>query len=396
MKEKPSDGVRLDKWLWAARFYKTRALAREMVDGGKVHYNGQRSKPSKLVELNATLTLRQGNDEKTVVVKAITEQRRPATEAVLLYEETAESIEKREKTALARKMNALTMPHPDRRPDKKERRDLMKFKSETWKQILENHNYPLPVKTLLGELLVATSLLTATLKFAGDITVQLQGDGPMSLAVINGNNQQQMRGVARVQGDIPENADLKTLVGNGYLVITISPEEGERYQGVVGLEGDTLAACLEDYFMRSEQLPTRLFIRTGEVDGQPAAGGMLLQVLPAQDAQTNDFEHLATLTETIKAEELFTLSATDVLWRLYHEEEVTVYDPQDVEFKCTCSRERCAGALKTLPDEEIDSIMAEDGEIDMHCDYCGTHYVFNSMDIAEIRNNASPADPQVH
>ena len=268
--------------------------------------------------------------------------------------------------------------------------------SETWNQILENHNYPLPVKTLLGELLVATSLLTATLKFAGDITVQLQGDGPMSLAVINGNNQQQMRGVARVQGDVPENADLKTLVGNGYLVITISPEEGERYQGVVGLEGDTLAACLEDYFMRSEQLPTRLFIRTGEVDGQPAAGGMLLQILPAQDAQTNDFEHLATLTETIKAEELFNLSATDVLWRLYHEEEVTVYDPQSVEFKCTCSRERCAGALKTLPDEEIDSIMAEDGEIDMHCDYCGTHYVFNSMDIAEIRNNASPADPQVH
>ena len=268
--------------------------------------------------------------------------------------------------------------------------------SETWKQILAGHNYPQPVKNVLSELLVATSLLTATLKFAGDITVQLQGDGPMSLAVINGNNQQQMRGVARVQGDVPENADLKTLVGNGYLVITISPEEGERYQGVVGLEGDTLAACLEDYFMRSEQLPTRLFIRTGEVDGQPAAGGMLLQVLPAQDAQTNDFEHLATLTETIKAEELFNLSATDVLWRLYHEEEVTVYDPQSVEFKCTCSRERCAGALKTLPDEEIDSIMADDGEIDMHCDYCGTHYVFNSMDIAEIRNNASPADPQVH
>lgn len=268
--------------------------------------------------------------------------------------------------------------------------------SETWKQILENHNYPLPVKNLLGELLVATSLLTATLKFAGDITVQLQGDGPMTLAVINGNNQQQMRGVARVQGDVPEGADLKTLVGNGFLVITISPEEGERYQGVVGLEGDTLAACLEDYFLRSEQLPTRLFIRTGEADGQPAAGGMLLQVLPAQNAQGDDFTHLATLTETIKAEELFTLPAREVLWRLYHEEEVTLYDPQAVEFKCTCSRERCADALRTLPDEEIDSIMAEDGEIDMHCDYCSSHYVFNAMDIAEIRNNASPADPQVH
>lgn len=268
--------------------------------------------------------------------------------------------------------------------------------SNTWQQMLENHDYPLPVKTLLGELLVATSLLTATLKFAGDITVQLQGDGPMSLAVINGNNRQQMRGVARVQGEIPQDADLKTLVGNGYLVITITPEEGERYQGVVGLEGDTLAACLEDYFLRSEQLPTRLFIRTGEVDGQLAAGGMLLQVLPAQETQANDFEHLAVLTETVKAEELLALSAEDVLWRLYHEEEVTLYDPQDVIFKCTCSRERCADALKTLPNEEVDSIIAEEGEVDMHCDYCGNHYVFNAMDIAEIRNNASPADPQLH
>ena len=101
--------------------------------------------------------------------------------------------------------------------------------SNTWKEVLENHNYPLPVKNLLGELLVATSLLTATLKFAGDITVQVQGDGPMSLAVINGNNRQQMRGVARVQGEIADDASLKTLVGNGYLVITMTPEEGERY-----------------------------------------------------------------------------------------------------------------------------------------------------------------------
>ncbi len=128
MKEKTSEGVRLDKWLWAARFYKTRALAREMIEGGKVHYNGQRSKPSKTVELHAELTLRQGNDERTVVITAIGDQRRPATEAQEMYAETAASIEKREKTALARKMNALTMPHPDRRPDKKERRDLLKFK----------------------------------------------------------------------------------------------------------------------------------------------------------------------------------------------------------------------------------------------------------------------------
>ena len=128
MKEKNSEGVRLDKWLWAARFYKTRSLARDMIEGGKVHYNGQRSKPSKLVELEAELTLRQGNDERTVIVTGLSDKRGPAPVAEQLYSETAASIEKREKVALARKMNALTMPHPDRRPDKKERRDLLKFK----------------------------------------------------------------------------------------------------------------------------------------------------------------------------------------------------------------------------------------------------------------------------
>ncbi|MGM3162686.1 ribosome-associated heat shock protein Hsp15 [Dickeya undicola] len=122
------NAVRLDKWLWAARFYKTRSVAREMIDGGKVHYNGQRSKPGKLVELDAEITLRQGNDARTVIVRAICAQRRPAVQAQALYEETQQSIEKREKLAQARKLNALSMPHPDRRPDKKERRDLIKFK----------------------------------------------------------------------------------------------------------------------------------------------------------------------------------------------------------------------------------------------------------------------------
>lgn len=128
MKEKPLAVIRLDKWLWAARIYKTRALARAMIEGGKVHYNGQRSKPGKAVEPGAVLTLHQGDDQRTLIIKGMTEQRRPASEATALYEETAESIERRERMALARKMNALTMPHPDRRPDKKERRDLMRFK----------------------------------------------------------------------------------------------------------------------------------------------------------------------------------------------------------------------------------------------------------------------------
>ena len=128
--EEEKEAVRLDKWLWAARFYKTRTLAKEMIDGGKVHYNGQRSKPNKIVEVGATLKVRQGSDEKEIVVLALATQRRGAPEAQLLYRETEQSIANREKLAMARKMNALSMPHPDRRPDKKERRDLLKFKHQ--------------------------------------------------------------------------------------------------------------------------------------------------------------------------------------------------------------------------------------------------------------------------
>ena len=126
--EPQNSSVRLDKWLWAARFYKTRSLAKEMIDGGKVHYNGQRTKPNKNVEIGAQIKLRQGNEEKEIIVQALSEQRRGAPEAQLLYQETAQSVEQREKIALMRKANA--MPHPDRRPNKKERRDLLKFKHQ--------------------------------------------------------------------------------------------------------------------------------------------------------------------------------------------------------------------------------------------------------------------------
>lgn len=268
--------------------------------------------------------------------------------------------------------------------------------SETHQHILTNHDYPAPVQKLLGELLVATSLLTATLKFDGDITVQVQGDGPLKLAVINGNNRQEMRGVARVESEIAADSTLHQMLGNGIMVITITPSEGERYQGVVGLEGETLAECLEGYFRQSEQLPTRLFIRTGEAEGKPAAAGMLLQVLPAQDGNADDFDHLVQLTATIKDQELFTLPANEVLYRLYHQEEVTLYEPQDVIFRCTCSRQRCADALITLPAEEVADMLAQDGNIDMHCDYCGNHYVFDALDIAALHSGNADGNNQLH
>ncbi|KKC98690.1 MULTISPECIES: ribosome-associated heat shock protein Hsp15 [Photobacterium] len=132
MSRQPSESetteVRLDKWLWAARFYKTRSIARNMIDGGKVHYNGQRSKPSKLVELGAEIKLRQGNEEKTVTVLKVSGTRRGAPEAQTLYQETAASLTQREQQAQLRKLNSHN-PHPDKRPDKKQRRDILKFKS---------------------------------------------------------------------------------------------------------------------------------------------------------------------------------------------------------------------------------------------------------------------------
>lgn len=257
--------------------------------------------------------------------------------------------------------------------------------NNTYSQILENHDYPVAVQRLLGEMLVATSLLTATLKFDGDITVQLQGDGPVKLAVINGNNLQQMRGVARLQGKVGDNDSLTQMMGNGYLVITIMPKEGERYQGVVGLDGETVAECIEDYFRQSEQLLTRLFIKTGSHNGNAAAAGILLQTLPAHQHNISEFEHLAVLTETIKAEELFSLNAEEILHRLYHEEDITLFESQGTSFHCTCSRDRCAQALITISPSEIDSLLTEEGNIDMHCDYCGNHYIFEKMDIEAIR-----------
>lgn len=259
---------------------------------------------------------------------------------------------------------------------------------DSYQHVIGSHAYPPVLQLLLGELLAATSLLTATLKFSGDISVQLQGNGPVSLAVINGNNLQQLRGVARWDGKLADDANLADLFGEGYMVITLTPDEGERYQGVVALDKPTLAACVKEYFNQSEQLPTSLWLFA---NGQQAAG-MFLQILPSQEDHHHDFEHLSQLTSTIKAEELFTLEAQDVLHRLYHQEEVRLFDPIEVSFKCTCSRERSAAAIKTLNRVEIEAILAEDGKVAMGCEYCNANYVFDGIDIAAIFANGQSAN----
>ncbi|MBT0727330.1 Hsp33 family molecular chaperone HslO [Rosenbergiella australiborealis] len=264
--------------------------------------------------------------------------------------------------------------------------------SHTLKAIIEGHEYPSAVKKLMAEMLVTTSLMTATLKFEGDITVQLQGDGPLAMAVINGNHKQELRGVARVRAEIEEEATLAQMLGQGYLVITITPAKGERYQGIVALDKPTVSECIEEYFLRSEQLPTRLVIRHNE----QGAAGILLQVLPSEDKDSEALTHLATLATTVTEEELINLPANDILWRLFHQEEVTIYEPQVVQFKCSCSRQRCGEILKTVAADEIDKILAEDGNIDMHCDYCGSHYVYDAVDVDNIRNDVPLNNSSIH
>ncbi|USD41215.1 Hsp33 family molecular chaperone HslO [Vibrio sp. SCSIO 43135] len=267
---------------------------------------------------------------------------------------------------------------------------------EAYQQIISSKEYPVAIQRLLGELLVSTTLLTATLKFEGSITMQLQGDGPVSLAVINGDHDQKIRGVARWDGDIADDASILQLMGKGHLVITIEPKKGERYQGIVGLEGDDLASILEGYFANSEQLKTRIWIRTGEVEGKAHAAGMLLQVMPDGTGSPDDFEHLEQLTDTVKDEELFTLEANELLYRLYNQEKVRLFEPQPVVFHCGCSRERSGAAIITVSQDEIYDILATEGSVSLHCDYCGTNYSFDEGEIKELYRHASSGNDTLH
>lgn len=245
--------------------------------------------------------------------------------------------------------------------------------SSSYQQLLKGHDYPAPVQRWLGELMAATSLLTATLKFEGHINVQLQGDGALNFMSVNGSHQQQLRGIARVREPIADHVtDLQAVLGNGHLIITLTPNQGERYQGLVNADAASIAEMIENYFAQSEQLHTRLWLHA---DGEHAAG-MLLQVMPAAGHDRQAFEHLEKLTETMTASELYTLPAEQVLTRLYHQEQVELYPPQAVSFFCGCSREKTLEALAAVDPNELREIMAEDGKIVMTCEYCLTDYVF--------------------
>ncbi|MBA1273829.1 Hsp33 family molecular chaperone HslO [Stutzerimonas azotifigens] len=258
---------------------------------------------------------------------------------------------------------------------------------ESYQHVLAKHPYPEPVAQLLGELLAAAALLVGTLKFDGLLVLQARSSGPVPLLMVECSSERDVRGIARYEADqIAPGATLSELMPEGVLAITVDPTRGQRYQGIVALEGFSLAACLSDYFATSEQLPTRFWLNA---DGRRACG-MLLQQLPAdriKDAEERQasWQHLTTLADTLTAEELLGLDNQTLLHRLYHEEQVRLFEPRPLQFQCSCSRERSANALVSLGQADAEALVQEQGgSVTIDCQFCNQRYVFDAADIAQL------------
>ena len=251
--------------------------------------------------------------------------------------------------------------------------------------ILSRHDYPEAVEQQVREFVTAAALLSSTLKFDGLLTLQARGDGPIPLIMAEVDHNKRLRSIAKIAtDDLPTSSDLPTLVGNGVLSITIDPDKGNRYQGLVPLDAPTLADCLEHYFAQSEQLPTRIWL----TNNQDCASGLLLQRLPQQeaDAITNAqaWENRVQLANTTTAEELLTLDHKQLLTRLFHEEGVRFFDPEHLSFGCSCSKQRSSQALQQLGREDTEQLLAERGVITVDCQFCGHQYRYDKDDIDQI------------
>jgi len=257
----------------------------------------------------------------------------------------------------------------------------------SYAEVLAKHPYPEPVAQLLGEMLAAAALLVGTLKFDGLLVLQARSSGAVPLLMVECSSEREVRGIARYHAEqISGAAGLRELMPEGLLTLTVDPTQGQRYQGIVALEGDTLADCLSGYFASSEQLPTRFWLNA---DGRRARG-FLLQQLPADrlkdpEARMASWEHLLTLADTLTAEELLGLDNETLLHRLYHQERVRLFDPQLLHFRCSCSRERSASALASLGHADAEQLLYEhSGPVVVDCQFCNQRYEFDASDIAQL------------
>ncbi len=252
------------------------------------------------------------------------------------------------------------------------------------------YDYPAAVAQQLGQALVASTLLSATIKYSGSLVLQIQSSGPINMLVAQCNHKRHIRGLARWQAEVPQGG-LAQLYGQGRMVITIDNERNdERYQGIVGLDGTSLATAIESYFKQSEQLETRLWLAA---DAERAAG-LLLQRLPGNQSSDSDlWRRVEMLTATVTEREMLALPTDELLHRLFHEEDIRLFEPEPVSFRCSCSREKIATMLKGLGREEAETILQEQGAIEVGCDFCNHHYQFDKIDVEEIF--ASPLQPPV-
>lgn len=258
-------------------------------------------------------------------------------------------------------------------------------------EVLSRHAYPEPVANLLGEACALAALVGSSLKFEGRLIVQAQGDGPVSLVVADYDTTGGLRGycsydpdkLAAVSGGFAR-PGAKTLLGGGVFIMTIDQgPETDRYQGITPIEGETLALCAEQYFAQSEQTPTRVRLAVGQLDTGEGiswrAGGILIQNIASDDARgsTEDvWERAQALFATTGEDELIdpTLPGETLLWRLFNEDGVRVFEAKPLRAFCRCSEERVATVIQSFSDEERADMVEPDGKIHVTCEYCSRTY----------------------
>ncbi|WP_151706443.1 Hsp33 family molecular chaperone HslO [Acinetobacter sp. TUM15064] len=256
---------------------------------------------------------------------------------------------------------------------------------ETLQTILAQRDYAPAIQILLGEMLSATALLASTLKIKGRISLQIQASGSFKWAMAECNHLGEVRALADYEADPRFNSAessstvLSTLV-SPVLFINIEPEFGERYQGIVALDKPNLAGCLMQYYDLSAQIPTRIVLASSA----QRSGGLLIQLLPRNSEEEQErvdqdlWPRLTMLTETLKAEELTELDTSEILYRLYNEEDVRLPEVEALKFGCTCSKERCAHALEQIGVEAVRETLDHQNPITMDCQFCNTQYSFSA------------------
>ena len=277
--------------------------------------------------------------------------------------------------------------------------------TQTLQQALNKQSLPMALRRALGELMAASALLSATLKMNGALVMQIQSKGALKLLVVECNSDAgstiKMRATAKWDGEIAEDKNLFDLVDQGQFMITLDPKEGgQAYQGIVPLEGGSISAVLENYMMRSEQIDTKIWL---SCDGNSAAG-MLIQKLPEtmnQETQIHDediWNRVGYLAGTVTDDELLNLPTETLITRLFHEEDVRLFEPSITQFFCSCTRESVSNMLRMLGNEEIHSIIEEQGKIEVNCDFCNSHYAFDKIDAAQlmVTEAAVITSPKIH